>query len=120
MQDIPVDLTPVDWCARAVLALHRMKRTTCHLLNSSPPAMIQVAQILVPELSVIPDGQFDLVLSDRMNETNREILAPLLDFWNRMKRSKSTIRVVCTETQRELADAGFTERIPEYENCSLD
>ena len=119
MQDIPVDLTPVDWCARAVLALHRMKRTTCHLLNSSPPAMIQVAQILVPELSVIPDGQFDLVLSDRMNETNREILAPLLDFWNRMKRSKSTIRVVCTETQRELADAGFTERIPEYEKLLI-
>nr|WP_275891395.1 non-ribosomal peptide synthetase [Ruminococcus sp. OA3] len=115
MQDIPVDLTPVDWCARAVLALCQMKLTACHLLNSNPPTMLQTARILVPELSVAPDEQFDQILADGMDEANREILAPLLDFWNRMKGSKNMIRVVCTETRRALTDAGFTEMIPAYE-----
>lgn len=115
MKRLPVDLTPVDWCVRAVLALGQMKMTACHLVNSSPPTMQQTAQVLVPELSVVLDGEFDQILTARMNERNREILAPLMDFWNRMKLSKSVIRLECTKTQQELADAGFTEMIPSFE-----
>ena len=72
-----VDLTPVDWCAAAVLALWDTEATALHLMNPCPPSMSQVAQLLVPDLEIVPDEAYGGLLLQRLNDENRDILAPL-------------------------------------------
>ena len=90
---IHIYLTPVDWCAAAVLALWATEATALHLMNPCPPSMSQVAQLLVPDLEIVPDEAYGGLLLQRMNDENRDILAPLLDYVNRMKTSGAAVRV---------------------------
>ena len=108
-----VDLTPVDWCAAAVLALWDTEATALHLMNPCPPSMSQVAQLLVPDLEIVPDEAYGGLLLQRMNDENRDILAPLLDYVNRMKTSGAAVRVECKITQEMLKKAGFDRKLPD-------
>lgn len=108
-----VDLTPVDWCAAAVLALWDTEATALHLMNPCPPSMSQVAQLLVPDLEIVPDEAYGGLLLQRLNDENRDILAPLLDYVNRMKTSGAAVRVECKITQEMLEKAGFDRKLPD-------
>lgn len=112
MARLPVDLTPVDWCASAVLALGKSRRTAFHLLNPLPPSMKEVALAMVPGLLIVPDSSYGPLLLARMTDANRDILAPLLDYHNRTGAGESRIRVDCTVTLEAFKEEGFTWAIP--------
>ena len=112
MSLLPVDLTPVDWCAAAVIALGGSDRTALHLLNPQPPSMKEVAQVLVPDLVIVPDESYGMLLQERMNEENRDILAPLLDYYNRTGIGESRIQVDCSKTLETFKKEGFGWEIP--------
>ena len=107
-----MDLTPVDWCAAAVAALSGSDRTALHLLNPQPPSMKEVAQALVPDLVIVPDESYGTLLQERMNEENRDILAPLLDYYNRTGIGESRIQVDCSKTLETFKKEGFGWEIP--------
>ncbi len=113
MSCLSVDLTPVDWCAAAVLALRDAEVTALHLMNPCPPSMQEVGRLLVPKLEIVPDEAYGGLLLQRLNDENRDILAPLLDYTNRMKTSGAGIRVDCAVTQELLKKAGFDRKLPD-------
>jgi amino acid adenylation domain-containing protein/thioester reductase-like protein len=110
--ETPVDLTPVDWCADAVTALHNCTQTANHLFHPAPPSLFQVAKSVCPHLQVLTDNAFSALLHQQLQSEAKQLLAPLLDHWNRQKDGPATISLLCEKTQRQLDQAGFHTPIP--------
>lgn len=113
MARLPVDLTPVDWCARAVLALRDAEGTAFHLMHPHPPDLWQVVQSVLPGIELCADDAFDQLLAERLKQQELEVLAPLLDYRNQRQERRTFIRCTCEETVRQLAKCNFTQEIPE-------
>lgn len=110
-----VDLTPVDWCARAVLTLCSQAPVTWHMMNPSPCTLERAARIVTPDLRVVEDEAFEACVAERLTENNRELAAPLLEQWNRMQTQSLSVRQTCRQTEAALQKVGFGTKIPEPE-----
>lgn len=121
MAEMPVDLTPVDWCAAAVRALKNSEGTAYHLMNECPPILKEIAQHLNDHLQIVPDDAYASVLIQHMTEDNEKILAPLLNHWQQTRVGDSKVIPDCQITKQALEDAHFVKTIPEAEEliCGL-
>ena len=67
---------------------------------------------MVPDLRVLPDGEFDRLLADAPVDIRGDLLAPLLDLWNQLKEGGAAIKVDSTLTMQQLEKAGFRDAVP--------
>ena len=109
---VPMDLTPVDWCARAAVALRESPLTTYHLESPQPPTAEQAYRAVAPDLLVLSDEEFDHLLRQAPLDLQSSVLAPVTELWNRLRSAPAAITVDCARTQTQLAQAGFQETIP--------
>ena len=107
-----IDLTPVDYCAEAVLALRDQEGTVFHIIHPCPPTAGETAQAMGGDIRILPDGEFNAVLEKAACGTHREELSPLIDFWQRIRVSPPAVSVSCEKTQLGLRAAGFDFPIP--------
>ena len=112
MAPAPMELTPVDWCAQAAVALRSSPLTTYHLQNPAPPTVEQAARAVVPQLQVVSDEQFQALLSRAPVDLRGDLLAPLLDLWNHLREGAQTVATDCRLTTQELERIGFRFPIP--------
>ncbi|MGI5962758.1 MAG: amino acid adenylation domain-containing protein [Lawsonibacter sp.] len=115
MAYVPMELTPVDWCAQAVIALRNSPLSTYHLQHPNPPSTQEVVAAVVPNLQILPDEQFCQLLSRAPVDLRGDLLAPLLDLWNHLQEGGQTIQTSCLLTTQALEAAGFSFPIPRPE-----
>ena len=112
MARVPMELTPVDWCARAAVALRNAHQTVFHLQAPAAPTVEDACRAVVPDLKVLPDEEFAALMARVPVDTRGDLLAPLIDLWNRLQEAPPTIVVDDTLTARQMEKVGFTEPIP--------
>lgn len=112
MAHIPMDLTPVDWCARAAVALRGAPMTVYHLQHPAPPTTEEVCRAVVPELELLSEEDFARRLARAPVDTRGNLLAPLTDLWHRTQSAPVTIDVSGALTVEQLRRAGFDTAIP--------
>lgn len=108
----PVDLTPIDWCARAIAALRDSELTTYHIMSPTPPTLEEAARTVSPQLAVLSDEAFQRLLAGAPVDQTGDLLSPLLDFWNQRRAGPPGVAPSNRLTMEQLGYAGFEEPIP--------
>lgn len=111
MAQTKLELTPIDWCAQAAVALGSAPLTVYHLQSPTPPTTEEVSRAVVPNLQVLPDEEFESLLNRASVDLPGDLLAPLIDLWNRLKEEPPTITVDCGLTAQQLERFGFRTSI---------
>ncbi|MEA4934856.1 MAG: amino acid adenylation domain-containing protein, partial [Lawsonibacter sp.] len=106
-----LELTPIDWCAKAAVALRSAPLTVYHLQSQTPPTTEEVSRAVAPDLQVLPDVEFESLLNRAPVDQQGDLLAPLIDLWNRLKEAPPTITVDCSMTAQQLERSGFRTSI---------
>ena len=110
-----VDLTPVDYSAEAVLALRDQEGLAFHIIHPCPPTAEETAEAMGGGIRIVKDEQFQTILEKEARGPQREALAPLLDYWQRIRNHPPAVRVSCGKTQEQLRRSGFDFSIPSPE-----
>ena len=97
---MPVELTPVDLCARSILALEDAPLTAWHITQADPQPLGQLAAQLFPGIPTVDDSEFDRLLAAQSGSA-----AALVEQWNSLKQFIPRITVSNAETHRFLAMA---------------
>ncbi|MHB1314157.1 MAG: non-ribosomal peptide synthetase [Christensenellales bacterium] len=106
--DFPIEMTPVDFCARALVALIDGKETVYHLCNPRPATLDEVAAAIKGySLPLTSTDVFQRHLNQLIRQGYMQQLMILLDAYNRMKLQPVTIEPVCEQTQKELLSLGI-------------
>lgn len=86
MAEMPIDLTPIDFTARAIAALSSADAPVCHIADPAPIPMIDAVRAIHPDISVTPDTEFSALLSKAAHGSLAADAAPLIEVWNRATR----------------------------------
>jgi amino acid adenylation domain-containing protein/thioester reductase-like protein len=105
MMEETLELTPVDDCAHAIVALGNSTLTTLHLAS---PHLVPIREIIEMDNHIfeVPDHQYEQVLRDMAKKHGGPEITPLLDFINGKQNEKKKIAVSSMITQNELAARG--------------
>lgn len=107
LAELPLDLTPVDVCAEAVACLSAAPRTVFHVLSPEGLTLPQIAGEMGRPLDVWEDSAFSRQLQQAVSQGQGELLAPLVEFWNRTRQRPPRITIDARETHRLLQEKGF-------------
>ena len=111
LADLTMDLTPVDFAAKAVVALRGCGLTALHVMNSSPASMGKMFSELFPNMRILRKEEFDRVLEEAMQRDSKNTEYPLLyNFVYNYRRHMVKITPVCRETDRNLEKEGVTKQ----------
>jgi amino acid adenylation domain-containing protein/thioester reductase-like protein len=110
--ETPVDLTPVDYAAEAVLTLKDCPGMTWHIIHPDPPETGKVAEEMKTGIPVVSDREFTEILTRAAAGPAREQIAVLIDYWRRVRQEPPVIEVSGKITQEMLAKKGFCFEIP--------
>ena len=108
----PMELTPIDWCAQAAVALRNAPLAVYHLQGMEPPTVEECARAVVPDLQVLPDAQFETLLANAPVDVSGNVLSPLLDLWNQLKSEPATITVDSSATAAQLNKTNVSCSVP--------
>jgi amino acid adenylation domain-containing protein len=83
MAGVPIDLTPVDFCARAITALSNGDMPVCHIADPEPVTLLEAARAVDPDIEVLSNETFSARLARLLPEDGEGYLPPLVEIWNR-------------------------------------
>lgn len=112
MARMPMELTPIDWCAQAAVSLRNAPLAVYHLQGMNPPTVEECARCVVPDLQTLPDAQFESLLTSAPVDVSGNVLSPLLDLWNQLKSEPATITVDSSATATQLRKVNFDCFVP--------
>ena len=115
-QSIPVEMTPVDDCARAMALLLEGEKRVYHLFN---PQMVEFGRIA----AALGKGQEAFVRRERFNRYLMEVavvrpgvqLAMLTDAWMSLNAGAPVVAADCARTAEDLARLGFAWEMPDVD-----
>jgi amino acid adenylation domain-containing protein len=87
MAAAPIDLTPIDFCAKAIVALSRADMPVCHVADPAPVTMLEAVRAIKPGVEVLPNADFSARLAAAARGEHGADIAPLVEVWNRIQRS---------------------------------
>ncbi len=102
-----VDLTPVDVCAEAIVALSGAPDTTYHIISPSPMSLEALARAVLPHARVLPDADFRDLLTDHLHEGSGGTLAPAVEFFSQQSAVPGRISPTAAKTFAALDAVGF-------------
>ena len=117
MKQIPLEITPVDVCADAIMCLCERPGVAFHVVQKKPLPFCNAVSGIVDGLQTVNDSIFRLKLLEAAQE-NPETMAPLIEFMNGNKKQKSNVVLSAESTHNELEKAGFVW--PESMGSELD
>jgi amino acid adenylation domain-containing protein/thioester reductase-like protein len=110
---LPIELTAVDECARAIVALMADKSGVFHVFNPHTIPLGRLISDLGFDLETVDDETFVGHLGEKLRGGAQGELAPLVDQYNRYKQMTANVEPVCETTLRALAARNFVWRQPE-------
>jgi amino acid adenylation domain-containing protein/thioester reductase-like protein len=101
-----LELTPVDECAKAIVALQNSTLTTLHMAS---PHVSQVKEIidLNPAIQIVKDQDYPQVLKEFAQRHRSHEATPLLDYFNGQQGTRQKIEISTIITQNELTARGI-------------
>lgn len=87
MAAMPMDLTPIDFTARAIAALSSAGAPVCHIADPAPIPMGDAVRAIAPDVAVVEDGEFSAKLTETAHGPRAADAAPLIEIWNRALRA---------------------------------
>jgi len=78
-----MDFTPIDYCARAIVALSNGPMPVCHIADPAMHSLLDAVKTIRPDIEVKSDAEFAKRLSELSGKGKDAELAPLVDAWNR-------------------------------------
>ena len=106
--DFPVEMTPVDFCAYAIVALMNGKETIYHVWHPAPSTLEEVTlSVKGYPLSLTNADVFQRHLIQIMRQEHKQQLLIFMDVFNRMNLHPVTIKPSCERTERELNTLGI-------------
>ena len=107
----PVEMTPIDYCADAVVALRDAAISALHPLSPRLFTMEEASRAVSPSVAVVSDEEFERRISAGMDGDKDGVIVPLFDYWRRLCSAPPRIAVVYEKTLAELERAGFKTEI---------
>jgi amino acid adenylation domain-containing protein/thioester reductase-like protein len=101
-----LELTPVDECAKAIVALYDSTLTTLHLASPHLSPVKEIIQ-LNPKIRIVKDTEYRQVLKDFAQRNPGHEATPLLDYFNGQQGTKQKIEISTIITQNELTARGI-------------
>ena len=98
---------PASLTAEAALALSACPCTAFHVLGPDPMTLRQLTGSAASPVEILEDEAFAARLQQALTPENREVLAPLVEFWNRSRQMAPRIQVDSQKTHRLLRELGF-------------
>ena len=79
--DFPVELTAVDECARAVVALRASDKTVFHVFNPNLSTLSAVAKGLGLDMRTVPLPEFEAAIRRKITEGTLMTMAMFVEAW---------------------------------------
>ena len=109
--DMPMDLMPIDVCAKEVLALKGRAERVFHIMHSNPPTLGEVMIALDEKNRIVENEELGDVFRDNCQKLDRELWALVMNYWRGAGISGQMIVVDNGKTAAELAVAGYEPKI---------
>jgi len=109
---LPIDLTPVDLCAKEIITLKNSEDTVHHIICTAPPTLYRVLFALDHEIQLVSGDEFTSILKEKIAEENTEQLAVVMNQWVTFKANKPKIFASSKKTVAALKECGF--EIPKF------
>ena len=111
---LPMELTAVDQCAKAIAALLDAGGFTFHVCNPyTVPLRDIVTAVKGKKLPEVDEMEFERHLSQKLAEGLGMKLAALVEQYNRLRTIPQNIFPDCTETSKQLSARGFHWKEPD-------
>ncbi len=111
---IPIELTAVDACARAIVTLSNAPDTVYHVFNPFTLELRELAALLkrrtMPEVS---EAEFETHLASKLSFVQPEKMAIVIELWSMVKTQPFNITPVARATCSRLSELGFEWSPPE-------
>ncbi|MEA4853040.1 MAG: amino acid adenylation domain-containing protein [Christensenella sp.] len=104
---MPVDLTPVDLCARAILLLAEAEGNVFHVSNPNTVALQKMMEDLGYPLREVQATVFERALLEKITSGHPERFYPVIEVWNRFEKSRQVIEPGLSYTVAILQSKGF-------------
>jgi len=117
MENIPVDLMPIDLAAREVLKLREGEQIVYHIMSHLPPKMIDVLNAVDKNIKLVSAEEMNRIMNSKMAEMPKELLPFLME----MRMGTGTeIEVTNQITVEQLEKLGFRMELPGPEQLLKD
>ncbi len=110
-----IEMTAVDDCARAIVALLNGKRRVYHIFNPHTVPLITLMQSMGIQVVETDDETFRRYLISKLDTGRFEEFSPLVETYNRLQSQKVTIKPKCGVTVVELLSKRFVWQEPNVE-----
>ena len=110
-----IEMTAVDDCARAIVALLDSERRVYHIFNPHTVALRDLMQSLGIQAVETDDQTFREYLASILEGDRIGRLSPLVEMYNRMQSQKATIKPKCGMSVIELLSKRFIWQEPNVE-----
>ena len=101
------ELTAVDECAAAIVALRNGRERVYHVCNPKELTLRELARSLRGEGELLRDEAFESLLRSTAASMPPEALSAVLELWNRARLHPFHIFPSAVATQKELYEYGF-------------
>lgn len=111
--DFPVELTAVDECARAVVALRASDKTVFHVFNPNLSTLSAVAKGLGLDMRTVPLPEFEAAIRRKITEGTLMTMAMFVEAWRDAVASPAKIRPSTDLTLSEMKRLGLSWTKPD-------
>lgn len=113
LEALPIELSAVDECARAIVSLIHAQLPVCHVFNPHTIPLGRLAKEFNRRIMPVGDKEFEEYISLLLSRGYAPRLATLLDFWNRLQRHSMLIYPSAVRTVSELEAHSFEWKNPD-------
>ena len=113
LEALPIELSAVDECARAIVSLIHAQLPVCHVFNPHTIPLGRLAKEFNRQIMPVGDKEFEEYISLLLSRGYAPRLATLLDFWNRLQRHSMLIYPSAVRTVSELEAHSFEWKNPD-------
>lgn len=113
LADMPMEMTAVDTCARAVVSLMESQERVFHIFNPYPLTIRQILCELHHPLKEVDREEFEAHLRSLTRCGHGPQISMLLSQYNRFRQVPPRVFPVCRETVKCLEAMGFSWEVPD-------
>ena len=108
LAEFPVEMTPVDYCAAAIVALMDSRETVYHLCQPKPATLDEIAAAVKGySIPLTSEDVFERHLNQLLREGFSPQISMMLEVYNRIKLRPVNIEPDCTKTEQALERVGL-------------
>ncbi len=108
LAEVPIELSAVDLCARAIVELFRAEGTVFHIYNAFYTDLKTIFDAMKQPLELVNAGEFSNRLFQAISgNMNTESIAVLTEVYNGTRVKHTVIEPVARKTQQALYELGF-------------